>query len=461
MKPILTAVTFQTDSLPLQRLYDSAERKLRANIRDLAGRRVMIEGGGYHKIWLETQPMGGEMYAKRDMEAALNNQLLFMEYQRADGRLPGSITVESGKMIPQFNKVQGFYFPAPALNMYYWMGRDGEYLRTLYGALERFDSWMWRERDSDGDGCLESWCVYDTGEDNARRYGNAPCWWEDTKPPQGFDVVPIRSMDFMSFSYSARETLSRISEITGNGETEFWARRAKQVSEKIRSYLWYEERGACFDRDKHAKRMHTLIHNNLRCMYFGSFSQDMADRFVREHLLNPEEFWTPFPLPSVAVNDPLYDNAPDNSWSGQPQGLTWQRIIRALENYGYQPLVTKLGQILFEALLEDCVFPQQFDPFTGKRQGNVDGYGPVMLAVLEYISRMFGVHMQDGELWWSAAGGTESEYIQQWGENTYTLRCGRDKAEGLINGKPVLSVAAGFRVVTDLAGNAVKTVAIV
>jgi hypothetical protein len=32
-------------------------------------------------IWLETQPMGGEMYAKRNMEAGLNNQLLFMENQ--------------------------------------------------------------------------------------------------------------------------------------------------------------------------------------------------------------------------------------------------------------------------------------------------------------------------------------------------------------------------------------------
>lgn len=29
--------------------------------------------------------MGGGMYAKRDMEAALNNQLLFMEYQRKMG----------------------------------------------------------------------------------------------------------------------------------------------------------------------------------------------------------------------------------------------------------------------------------------------------------------------------------------------------------------------------------------
>lgn len=131
MPALKTSVTFYTDNASLQRLYDAAEEKLKDNIRDFAGRRVLIEGGGYHKIWLETQPMGGEMYAKRNMEVSLNNQLLFMELQREDGRLPVSITVENGKLLPQFNKVQGFYFPAAALNMYYWIGRNKEYLKLL------------------------------------------------------------------------------------------------------------------------------------------------------------------------------------------------------------------------------------------------------------------------------------------------------------------------------------------
>ena len=42
----------------------------------------------------------------------------------------------------------------------------------LADCLEKFDQYLWRTRDSDGDGCLESFCVYDTGEDNALRYGH-------------------------------------------------------------------------------------------------------------------------------------------------------------------------------------------------------------------------------------------------------------------------------------------------
>ena len=167
-------VSFRTEDGLLQKLFDGAQEKLQGNIRDFSGRQVLIEGGGYEKIWLETQPMGGEMYAKRNMMAALNNQLLFMEHIREDGRLPGSIALLDDRIRPEFNKFQGFCFPAPALNVYYLSGKDPAYLDLLYDSLERFDAYLWRVRDSDGDGCLESWCRYDTGEDHALRYGDAP-----------------------------------------------------------------------------------------------------------------------------------------------------------------------------------------------------------------------------------------------------------------------------------------------
>ena len=70
------------------------------------------------------------------------------------------------------------------------------------------------------------------------------------------------------------------------------------------------------------------------------------------------------PLPSVAVNDPLFRNVTTNDWSGQAEALTYQRAIRALENYGYDSLIPELGEKLFQAIGEDCIFVQQYDPFT-------------------------------------------------------------------------------------------------
>lgn len=489
-------VSLETSDDTLKKLMDAAEAGCKRNIRDFCGRRVLIEGGGYHKIWLETQPMGGAMYAKRDMEVAVNNQLLFMEHQRADGRLPGSIAFEDGRVIPQFNKFQGFCFPMPALEVYFLSGRDPAFLDLLADSLERFDAYLWRTRDSDGDGCLESWCRYDTGEDNAVRYGDAPDAWEEEEPPAGRSVVPIASMDVMSYSYSAREVLARISRIRGREEdARRWMTAAGDVAAKIRQMLWDEERGALFDRDRHHNRMPQLIHNTLRAMYWHSISQDMADRFVKEHLLNPGEFWTPMPLPSVAVNDPDFKNVPTNDWSGQVQALTYQRAIRALENYGYYQLIPVLGRKLFNAVTvrrDDApdgacstqdrsrfAFVQQFDPFTMEAsQGGTDDaekdYGPALLSVLEYCARMYGVDRSEAvrpdrnsgagsssatetedRLVWGICPGPDVTYEQLTDGHRYKLVLDGGEAVAQIDGKQIFRVPRSLRVETDLEGKTI------
>lgn len=460
----ISSVNFHTSNALVEKLYHEAEKKCLRNQSDFLGRTVLLEGGGYEKIFLETQAMGGEMYAKRNLPVGYNNQVFFMEYQREDGRIPGSIVLRDGKLIPEFNKLSGFCFPAPALNIYYLAGKEPDYLDLLYATLERFDAYLWRVRDTDGDGCLESWCTFDTGEDHAVRYQDAPEPWTEEVPPEGCRIVPSASMDVMSFSYSSREILGRICQIQKKEErAKLWFGKAAEVQTKIRSYLWSEERGACFDRDKNHKMMPALLHNNLRLMYWRSFSTDMAARFVREHLLNPVEFWTPMPLPSVAVCDPEFRNISTNNWSGQSQALTYQRAIRALENYGYDWIIPVLGRKLMSAIGEKCVFVQQFDPFTGKPstialEGEQDGYGPAMLAVMEYVSRMYGVHIEGEQLYWGTSGQGESIYEQIWGEHNFKLLQTDQGAEAFINGRKIFEAGKNLKLVTDLQGNLLKVI---
>ncbi len=459
-----TGVVFETVDTTLKRLYDEAEKKCLLNIKDFNGRKVLVEGGGYEKIWLETQPMGGEMYAKRNLDIGLNNQLMFMDHIRDDGRLPGSIKLENGKVIPEYNKFQGFCFPQPALNMYYLAEPGKEYLEQLYAVLERFDEYLWRVRDSDGDGCLESWCKYDTGEDHAVRYMDAPDAWSEEYPPEGCRIVPMASIDVMSYSYSCRETLEEISRILGKHElAEGWKDKTAQVSGKIADYLWNEEKGTCIDRDKNHLEIPILYHNTLRAMYWHSIDQHMADAFVNMHLLNPNEFWTRMPLPSVAVNDSAFRNISTNNWSGQCEALTFQRAIRALENYGYEKLIPKIGRSLLQALENECIFTQQFDPFTGEisrvsLEGEIDSYGPAILSVLEYISRIYGVHREKDQLFWGCTTDTESVYEQKIGEHSYRIENSRVGSRGQIDGKDIFETKADLRIITDLQGNITRVV---
>ncbi|XHR27332.1 MAG: hypothetical protein ACFUZC_15450 [Chthoniobacteraceae bacterium] len=489
-----TGVSFHTSNSQLQHLFDIAEAKEAGNIHPFTPTmKILVEGGGYENAWIETQAMGGEMYAKRNVEVALNNQLIFINCQRADGRMPG--VVASGQPPrPAYKTLQGYCFPDPAWKMYFWGGKDRDYLQKLYGALKAYDDYLWRTRDSNGDGLLESYCLTDTGEDGSSRLltRGAPFHWPfdfppgDSRAPSPLDsivfhqfwrvpknvpphpldeiLVPFASMDLMAYSYDGRATLAKIAHELGNGREDFWKQQAEDVRQRLIKGLWLPERHACFDHDRNGKTMPELIHNNLRAMYHGMFTQEMADAFVRYHLLNPAEFWTPMPLTSIAINDPLY-RAGANDWSGQPQGLTYQRAIRALNNYGHFAEVTLLGRKLIAALNKGGRFPQQFDPYTGVADNeHGDGYGPTLLSMMEYCSLMNGISLdvEHDQVWWSglADGGEDFTYTQRWNDQTWTLTQKGGTFTARVNHRDVFSCTAGVRVVTKRDGTVQEVVGI-
>lgn len=480
-----TKVTFRTTDTELQKVYDRAEELALGNITDYSGKKVLVEGAQYKNVWLETQPMGGYMYAKRNIEIAKNNVEIFMDHQRQDGRLPGVIYNRNGLIQPDYCQFQGLYFCRPAYELYFLLNRDTEFLKKIYTSLEKFDAYFWKTRDYDNNGCLEAWCVYDLGEDNGERFAGSPRGWSLDTPPDEETIrkfskqdlktytkenswdstrkltVPIESMDVMSFSYSCRDILALISKELKNGKEKYWRGNADEVRNKIKSYLWDPQKNACYDKDKTNKTMPILLHNNLRCMYLGSFDQEMADKFVKYHLLNPDEFWTPMPLPSIAANDPAFRNIKGNNWSGQPQGLTFQRSIQALENYGHYAELTMIGAKFLDVIADSLKFTQQFDPFTTQINYIRDGYGPTILAALEFISRLYGIHITQDKVYWSCLDNNHDyKYVQNWNNTEFSLQTTGKNVQCSINGKPVLTFTKGARIVTDLKGKLIEIVGI-
>jgi len=509
---IPTGMSFTVSEPKLQALHDRGMQQLQKNLSEFApGMTILVEGGGYDNAWLETQPMGGEMFAKHDLQVALNNQVLFFRGQRDDGRLPGMVitgskVAEQGwdtkgfpagyvwkpehDIIADYEMFQGYCFPEPAWRMYHWTGKNREYLQQLYTALKGHDEYLWRTRDSNEDGLLETWCVWDTGEDGSTRlhqrgakenwpYENAPGSRAPGLPEMPADsLMPIQSMDVMAYSYSGRAVLAKVAAELGTGDQADWQRAAEDVRQRVIQQMWDPERMACFDRDRHGQVLPELIHNNLRCMWYGMFTQQMADDFIKHHLLNPREFWTPVPLVSIARNEALFLSKPRNNWSGQPQGLTYQRAIHALERYGHYAEVTLLGEKLLPILIRNGQFSQQLHQTTGEPSlSNADGYGPMILAMQEYIARMHGIHIdvERGHVWWSgllpdgwntdtmSANGTRKQmaYSQQWGDRVFKMELQRNgKIKATINGQLAFTASPGTRVVTDLKGKPISVVGI-
>lgn len=478
-----TGVKFCSEDKELQCIFDECERLCKNNIKEFGDYTCLIEGAKYNGVWLETQPMGGEMYAKRNLTVALNNILIFMRYQRRDGRYAGMITDEGvwRGITAHYDWMQGCFLPHAALKLYYHIGQDKDYLLLLYESLKDFDNYLWQYRDSDGNGCLESWCVWDTGEDNCTKtilagskMPEAGAWGKSV-PPQTYGGFPYESAEYMSYSYACRAVLCEIAKLLENGEHSVWAQKAEQVRAKVYEYLWDNEKKACFDRDAENKVVAVLAASeHIKCMYSGMFSQEMADEFIGRHLLNKEEFWTPYPLPSIAANDSYFHvNAQcsncaeqlyalvgqdtdfdDNSWSGPVQGLTYQRSIDALLNYNHHAETALVGGRFLDMLKQTKVFVQQYHPFTAEYcEKAQQGYGPTMLAALEYISILYGVNLRyDTVLWSGVRGCRDFTYVQTMTGSDYKLVCEDGTLFASINGKQIFRCNAGVRIKTDRNG---------
>jgi len=531
-----TSVAFTCADKELEKLVARAEAMAAANVVQFTpSMTAMVCGGGYSGIYLEGAPCG-EMYANRNLRAALNSVLFFLMTQRGDGRLPGVIFSvarkilgngmlelgadgrRSGAVVPvaeatlqdwldspftmyvspdwvsqgllvDFGQLSGNFLPHAAYEMYFRAGKPDGYLKLVADCLEQFDAYLWRTRDPDNEGILQSWCVHDTGEDGCIRFGGGPDRWPHDYPPTGEHtpnaadprdrqrytfsrrqakekvILPFRSMDMMAYSFDNRMTRALISDELQDGKSDYWRERAEEVRHALTKHLWRPEKSAAFDRDRDNKFMDTLIHNNLRCMHFGVFSQDMADEFIKRHLLNPTEFWTPVPFPSIAANDPIFRNIPGNDWNGQAHCLTFQRAIRAFENYGHYAELTLLGRKMLQTIKNAGMFTIQFDPFDIENpiQGNKqqDGNSVMTLSFLEYVARFFGIHIERGRIFWSGLTDSgKSEYIQNIGDKSLALRNDGETFAGTINGKEIFSCAAGVRVVTDMDGDIAEIVGI-
>jgi hypothetical protein len=467
-----SGVTFSTADASTQALFAHADASEASNVVSFAPSFVvLVEGGGYKNVWLETQPMGGAYYGARNLTLALNNQLIFTRTQRADGRLPGMVTAGgNGVVHPTYSypgnanlsMLQGFYMASPAVDVAGLLAAGGAaaaaaaLLAELQPALERFDAWLWATRNSTS-GVLWLAGTADTGEDNSDKY----------RPLPGNALAPpFESMDMMAYAHDAERALARIARLAGDAPAaQRWDARAAATAAALKARLWRDDLGAAFDRERDGAQafVSSLLHNNVRAMWSGVFDQGMADAFVARHLMNRSEFWTPAPLPSISVADPRFKNAQGNNWSGPPQGLTYLRAVRALSETGHHAELLLAGAAQKAALLRTGRFPQQINPLTAAPDAG-DGYGPMILAFLELQALTTGVALRAAPAGGlavlfsavaiSGAGPVPAfNFSQRLGPLLFTARgFGNGTFAGELNGRPLFSCAGSARVVADVNG---------
>jgi Mannosylglycerate hydrolase MGH1-like glycoside hydrolase domain len=117
--------------------------------------------------------------------------------------------------------------------------------------------------------------------------------------------------------------------------------------------------------------------------------EDIGRRLVEEHLLNPDQFWTAVPPPSVSVDEPSF-TVNDRGLLRQRRywrGPTWMNTAwlcwLGLVRLGYDEPAAQLAQRLGSAVAA-AGLREYYDPHTGAGMGAPDfGWSSLVLELLE------------------------------------------------------------------------------
>lgn len=446
---------FFCNAEPLMSMYQNALDGLRANIRPVLGQKepVLNEGGMYDGVWLEAGPICGTILGEYDPQAALNLHTIFIRHQDEEGFIPPAV---SSREVKTGHLQTVVPFARTALMCVKRFGLT-ELLLPAYEASAKYDAWLTKYRNRLGTGLVEAACYWDTGHDHSGRHLGQPDHFPDFDTKKYPDCPFFLAADLSATKYGGRLAMAEMADLLGKpGEAAHWREKAEELRQAILQYTFDDEDCMFYDRWEDGTFNRIKCDVLTRVMQEHVPSQELFEQLFERHILNPKEFWTPYPLPSVAADDPRFDSSfPPNNWSGASQIHTAMRVPLWMEYYGKLRTQRVLMEKWVEAIVRSGEFMQQMNPFSGSFN-TTSSYSPAMCVLVDFIGRLYGVKLcEDGTLLWGctkAAGATFSRFETQIGQNNYVIVNENNHAVLSVNHQPVLTVYGDARIRTDMLG---------
>jgi putative isomerase len=289
-------------------------------------------------------------YRYVDTKLAEDQLRIVLDHQREDGMIPDAIHDEGIVT----------YLPAPvdadvtkppviawtALKLYQKSG-DLDFLSEIYEPLVRWNDW-WFQHDDDRDSIVQYDHPFSSGLDSS------PIWDEG---------MPVESPDLNVYLCVQMEALAEIAGLIGETEdAEMWRQRSRRLARRVIEHFYDPVAGLFWPTRAH-RPIRVLTPFCLYPLWLGRLLDDKIAARLVAHLTDPGQFWTAYPIPTVAVSDPHYN--PDQMW----RGPTWLNVnyifIDALIKSGCPDLARQLRDRTLELVMKHDDIYEYYHPETG------------------------------------------------------------------------------------------------
>ncbi len=240
---------------------------------------------------------------------------------------------------------------------------DRWFLQEAFAPLLRWNRWWAENRDikgyltwgSDGKNAPENLddtsrgtragAILESGLDNSPMYDDAV--YDATTHKLEFADVGLMSMYIADC-----DALATVADTLGEAAPAKEVRaRAARYREQLAT-LWSSDAGIFLNKDLHTGQFSTrLSPTNFYPLLAKAATPQQAEAMIRNHLLNPKEFWGEWIIPSIARDDPAFKD--QEYWRGRIWGPMNYLVYLGLRNYDDPEVSRQFAQESYDLFLQE------------------------------------------------------------------------------------------------------------
>ena len=402
---------------------------------------------------------GSLLTSLEDKDQSLATIRALLLAQTESGLIPNGVT-GAGTSPDRSQPPVGAYCVWKVLQRY----PDDEMLKWAYPRLKKWHEWWFKDRgdgqpwrDGNRDGLLEWGSDRRSGVSSGGRgflmharwesgMDDNPMWDDVHYDPHTYtmdlDDVGLNSL----YALDAESLAALAAQLGKEDDRQAFQSDYEKTKRLVREKLWNENDGIYENRFWNGEFSKRLSPSSFYPMLAGIATPQQAERMVREHLLNPKEFWGDYVAPTTARNDPAF--ADQYYWRGSIWGPTNYLLYHAIDRYGFDQAALEFAQKSYALFMNDWKINQHDDELYHAWGGSGGGdlhytWGTLLclLGIEQYMDANPWDVLRFGALSPSAEGRL---YRATWQDHTYDVAVGPGKTEVARDGKVRLQADAGI-----------------
>jgi len=390
---------------------------LRKGVADWNGKEfsfVVPSLRGYPFQWFWDSCFHAIALTHLDLDQAKAELTTLMSAALPDGFIPHIIFWEMDKQ-PEFlaRNIVGMVSPnysstiqppilAYAVERVYQATGDEDFKDTAIPILKAYYRWLRINRDPDGDGLISVIQPEEAGTDCSPKYDEVlgiselsnqgfivalKKVYEAYEPLRGDDKKILETNIFhiedvlvnSIYSFSMR-SLARL--LGDSPDAAEFDKEAEKTRDALIAKCWDETTEAFYDLSGTEESvLKTVTISSLMPLILDDLPHSIVERLVERWVLSEDDFWLPYPLPSVPASSPKFI-------PGNPRGFIWRGptwintnwfLSHALRRHGYSELADIIVEKSHEAI-EISGYREYYNPYNAEGLGASDfGWSTLIL----------------------------------------------------------------------------------